>query len=692
MFGLSIADAMNDIYTQELRFELKKSQKSVLVKPVSGSLIAEALFGCYPRGEAFNYFQENYRYVFEPEELVASPESWKKAFKAGALTPMRFTRYKTEPEIGWRDSLTIFVFDPASPLDCIDLWNMRSESISMFAVPINWWNDLLPEIRAILRAEHRPMRGNSHGVMHRGTIEFGRSIPEERAKALAEAAGNELVDGSVLFKGWRTPVWRPAENGRRTASEGPVRIKVAEKRVTLEINEQHLTANVECLSPDFAEQYGGHDLRWVNTIQPSQFHEDRLGTTLPFNSFDPYSAMLQSFGEPVLIGREGWSIGQRYKDMSSRLKIPEAENAVASALKHYGIDAKLSEPGHIAKQILGHIDGLWGVRMLADPETLEMLNIMAGGIRRKGVGNEETEELFDRRSKSIRDWQALVQRRKKKGFGVESLQDFTTRNIIRLGIKSKCPNCALTNWHNLSVVDYNVVCERCQKDYPFPQANLEKNNDNWAFRVVGPFAVPDYARGSYGALLALNALNKITVSQDRLSFSTAVSLSFDGMEAEADFVALHAPERHGTLADPELIICEAKSFGSGPLITAKDLTKLRLIAQKIEGAVIVISVLRNHFVAEELKLLKPFVRWCRRPGGNGEMRNPVILLTGHEAFSQIDIGHTWKELGGVHAQFEGCNHRDSLSAFAEATQSIHLGLPGYHSELYEKLKTKRKNR
>lgn len=690
-FGLSILDAMRDIYERELRFDMKQSRTAVLVKPQSRSLLTETVFGCYPGGKLVDYFRSNYRTVFSPAELDPTPEAWLKGFKNGGLTPLRFTRYKLEAEPGWRD-LTVFVFDPTSPLDAIDLWNMRSQPRSALPVPLEWWPQLLPELRDILRVEHRPIKSNPFGSMHRGTIEFARSISQERATEMAREIAGDLPQGSVNIRHWPTPIWREPEYGHTFRDHGPLVMKSAEKRITLPLDKSTLFVSFETLSPEFAQQYGANDIRWVNTLQPSQFYTDHIGTTLPFNTFDPYFTMIQGYGEPVLIGREGWSMGQRYKDVSAHLTIPTPEAAVISALKRYGIEARLSEPGHIAKQILGHLDSLRGVRLLADPETLDMLNTMAGGIRRKGTGVAEIEELFDRRSKSVADWHALVERRKKQGYGVSGLEDFTTPGVIRLGLQSKCPNCVYLNWHSLSAVDYDVTCERCQRSYPFPQAGLQKNNRNWSFRVIGPFAVPDYARGSYGALLALKALGSMHMGHDPMSYATALSLRFDGIEAEADFVALRSPERMGSQSDPELIICEAKSFGAGPLITAKDLAKLRAIARKIEGAVIVISVLRNHFIKDEQKALESFVRWCRQPDRNGEMRNPVILLTGHEAFCQFDIGMTWKELGGEHAKFEGHQHRESLRAFAEATQSIHLGLKSYHTEMHEKWEAKRKSK
>ncbi|QJU57385.1 hypothetical protein HL653_05900 [Sphingomonas sp. AP4-R1] len=688
-FGLSVLDAMRDIHSRELRFEMKQARKAIIVKPQSGSLLTEVMFGCYPGGKLVDYFRKNYCSAFEAEQLVATPDAWLAVFQKGDLTPLRFTRYKIEPELGWRDTLTLFVFDPSSPLDCIDLWNMRSQPGSVLPVPLDWWSPILSELRNALRREHRPIKGNPFGSMHRGTLEFARSIDPDRATAMASEMAGDLDKGSMSVRHWPRPVWRVGDHDQRPRDNSPQVFKAAEKRINLSLDKASLAASFETLSPEFADKYGSNDLRWVNTIQPLNFYGDYVGTTLPFNTFDPYFTMIQGFGDPVLIGREGWTLGQRYKDLSARLTIPTPEAAVISALKRHGIEARLSEPGHIAKQILGHLKGLRGVQLLADPETLDMLNTMAGGIRRKGSGETETEELFDRRSKPVRDWHSLVERRKAQGFGISGLEDFTGSGVIRLGLQSRCPTCANLNWHTLTAVDYDVICERCQRSYPFPQAGLQKNNGNWSFRVIGPFAVPDYARGSYGALLALRAISTMDMGHDSMSYSTALSLSFDGIDAEADFVALRSPERHGSQSDPELIICEAKSFGTGQLIAAKDLAKLRAIAKKIEGAVIVISVLRDRFHPEELKLLGPFVKWCRQPDKRGGMRNPVILLTGHETFCHFDIGMTWKQLGGEYAKFEDYRHRDNLRAFADATQAIHLGLKPHQTEMFEKWEAKR---
>jgi hypothetical protein len=311
---------------------------------------------------------------------------------------------------------------------------------------------------------------------------------------------------------------------------------------------------------------------------------------------------------------------------------------------------------------------------------------MAGGVRLRTGNGGEQEEVFDRRSRSIKDWQDLVARRSKRHR--VSLDEFTKRNVIRLGVETDCPHCQAINWHGLSSVDYEVPCERCLKSYPFPQAKLRTRNRNWAYRVIGPFSVPDYARGAYSTLLALAVMEHFGPGHQHMTCATGLTLKLEDCEIEADFVTWHAEQSFGQVLPPRLVIGETKSFGAGELIKPKDIQRLRTLATRLPGTAIVFAVMRDHFTPKETALLLSFVRWCRRPDADGRPSNPVILLTGHELFFDFSLGHTWKQLGGKHCQFSDYRHTRHIEAFADSTQSIYLGLPSFESERWEKLRAK----
>ena len=68
----------------------------------------------------------------------------------------------------------------------------------------------------------------------------------------------------------------------------------------------------------------------------------------------------------IAVGSEGWVYPQRYKNFSQWVTLLRADEAIAGSLKQLGVEAELSEPGHIAKQMLEHLGGRWGVHLLAD--------------------------------------------------------------------------------------------------------------------------------------------------------------------------------------------------------------------------------------------------------------------------------------------------------------------------------------
>jgi hypothetical protein len=104
-----------------------------------------------------------------------------------------------------------------------------------------------------------------------------------------------------------------------------------------------------------------------------------------------------------------------------------------------------------------------------------------------------------------------------------------------------------------------------------------------------------------------------------------------------------------------------------------------VVASKLPGAIIVIAVLRDHFLPTEKRILERFVKWGRRLNVDREPTNPVLLLTSKELMFHYFLSATWKELGGAHARFSADDHSRSLQALADATQQIYQGSPSFVS-------------
>ena len=678
--GLSVIDVLTDIYQSERRFQLRDHRAAVIVKPSGNSALVAALFGHYPDDERSRYFTNSYRDVFKPTDIEASPDTWLKVYNEGAITPLNITAHKLETSRNWQNGPRVFVFDPSKGTDLIDLWNLRLEPYPVVPIPIDRWINLVGPVKEIIETKYGPFRGEAHRTIHHRTIEFARSIERHRRQESLSLLDSKGPQGEWSPKSWPSFVWKQRVNHD---ADPPHRLKITaqEKRFWVTVPDlERPTANFETLAPDFASMYGGgRHARWVNVVNLTSFHGNQIATVLPFNLSTPAWLRMGTTSDRVVVGTEGWSFSHRYRGSSAHIRLQSHEEAVIESLKHLGVEGSLSDSGHIAKQVLQHVGGLRGLHLLADADTLKLLNEMAGGTRRRKEGEAEVEEVFHRRTRSEPHWKAhLAKRAKRTRFLPVEMSQFTDNKVLRLGLSTNCPQCTAANWHSLSDVDYVITCERCLEQYPFPQGALRRKNDSWGYRVIGPFSTPDYARGSYGALLALRVINDMGREPDSITFSTAVELRMDdGPPCEIDYAAWFSRESFEHNFPPVLVFGEAKSFGGGDLITRDELDSLRRLASKFPNSAIVVSVLRPEFTENELRLLLPFVNWTRRLDQYSRPRNLVILLTGVELFHEFSVESTWCGLGGRYERFANNESTRSLMGLAQATQALHLDLPSF---------------
>ena len=672
-FGLSMVDPLQKIYETEQRFELRDKRSAYLVAPGRTAAMVEALFGAYPSEETSRHFSRAFQDVYQPARAAASVDVWRRAYLDRAITPLLATGHGLDVERDWRHGPVILVFDPKKTTDLIDLWNMRAESYPVFPVPKDWLPQLVGDIARIIVDEYRQVAGAGAGVMHRARVEFSRSMSPESVAESTDALNAELQSGKnperssdfLYVSTSREKVW-VKEQDKHGPQRSRIQLIAKERRVDAPVQEgARPYVRFDSLAPEFARRYALGKFRWTNAIRLSNYGEANVATVLPFNTYGVAWPRLGSLRSPVLVGSEGWCLGETHKDSMQTLRLYSQEEAVIGSLGVLGIEAELSDPGQIARQIVEHVGGLRNMHLLADIGTLKLLNTMAGGTGRW---------------KSIGAWKRVLSSRPTNLMVPEAtLKQFTDRNIIRLGVTTSCAHCQAVNWSSLTTVDYELTCERCRKPYAFPQSALSRKKGNWAYRVVGPFSVPDYARGSYGALLALNAIRNAVSGMEPITYSTALSLSFDGLRREADFVLWYSRDSTGRNSRPTLVVGEAKSMGRGDLIRDADVEKLKDIGSKLPGSMIAVSVLKKGFSKTEQARLRRLVRWGRRLNNEGGPTNPVLLLTGTEIFFQGPFYSAWKRKGGAYAEFAD-RYMEDLPGIAEATVGIYLGLPSFAQE------------
>lgn len=358
----------------------------------------------------------------------------------------------------------------------------------------------------------------------------------------------------------------------------------------------------------------------------------------------------------------------------------------------------MSEAGRIAKQMLESLGGFWGLHLFDDVNSIQFINKLANSarVKRKAENGEFVEEEFLGRAANIEQWEAMIAKRIEGGAHHRvGLSNYIDKNAIRAGLETSCTHCSAKNWHGLDEVSYKVKCSRCLKTYDFPQGNLKKHNKNWKYRVVGPFAVPNYAQGAYASLLTIRFFSQFFMRDNSSSYSTAIDIVTSKENCEVDFAIWLSDEAgHDIQGEPRLVIGEAKSFAIDA-VREKDITQLKLVAGLMPESVLVISVLKTEFSDAEIQLLKEFVEWTRE-SDNYQPRHWVILLTGTELFTEF-LTNTWKEMGEPYSRFADYHYTSYFESLSDATLEIYLGLPSYYQYresqrkgVAKKLKKKRK--
>lgn len=702
-FGQNIFDLYKNLYEREFKFVPRHEHHVALFESGSpdDNAFVEAAFGGFPKHGPLEPIAQAYRDAFDPEQLVPNAESWALVIKERFRLPLHFTRQglKRDPE-GWSQQI-LFVVDPTSAPDLIDLWNIRQFHPVVLPVNLQWFEESRDFLTEFIRANHRPLPRNPHGVMIHTTVQFGRSISEDHAKAVVEKAGlDKLPSGSWAFKFgydriWITSrddhVWHP----RRAC----VSAKSTDLELTVSIDRSESSVRFSALSPDFVDKYGDGPASWMNILKFHNYYgrNEHFALALPSNFIGDGSPQLR-IGSTTLVSREGLVLPQEYQEHREYVRLITGREAIIDWLRRHDVKAEPSDPGRIADQVLRSLEGFWGVRLIADRKTLELLDKMAKSVRKYKDG---TVEEFPDRAVSVQEWQALLARRANdhSGDGL-TLDRFIKANILKLGISIQCPNCIKSNWCGIGNFREQLTCERCLTDFDFPQGSLDFNKTPWQYRVVGPFSVPDFAGGAYATVLALRVFAKNLGHRDsKLTYAPGLHLTIkeetpsetipqtikEEPTPEIDFTFWYQRgEMWGQEEEPVLVFGEAKSFAV-ECFKEKDVARMRKLANKFPGAFLVFAVLKETLSDREKTDIAALATWGREQLDDGRPRAPVIVLTGTELFSSWNITAAWKDLADKRGQFAKTPllHLDNLWTLADLTQQIYLDLPDRYEAIHK---------
>jgi hypothetical protein len=256
--------------------------------------------------------------------------------------------------------------------------------------------------------------------------------------------------------------------------------------------------------------------------------------------------------------------------------------------------------------------------------------------------------------------------------------------ILTLGLELQCIFCGQRSWYSLAQLDTSLVCSHCMRQYEFPSADPPR--DAWHYRSVGPFSIPDFAKGSFTVALALRFLAML--GHGDICFAPPFLLKTHAhRELESDLGAFLQPDILGRQC-PFLILGECKSFNR---FEQGDIARLSRLARAFPGATLLLCTLRDKLEPPEKQAIGKLALGGRRSLQADTWRNPVVVLTATELLSEMGIPSSWQRKGGRAArlaeQYSSMRAQlPNLQGLADITQQLHLDLEDYYSWLEADIK------
>jgi len=695
--GQGVFDLYRHLYKTEYQFIRRSKENIVSIFSTKTNLhpFCACVFGSFPDDADLKYFSSGFRDAFDPNEVELTADSFPNIFRSESITALQLGSSQLEVNYQNHGNPEIFIMDAMDSRDLMDFWNLRAFGESVLPVPVQWLRELSPFCKEIIKLNYRPLPGNDNGVMIRATVSFARSIPTANIEPLYNEFLRIDEPNSNVRRDWYPGIWRPSPgfSVRRTR---PI-LSAGEKTFDTQLDGDKTDISFESISPDFAERYGGANARWANVIKLRDWSgKDQLATVFPCNYRSQDFIQFAPGRESTLYTTEGFVSFPAYKGMSNTWNLESGTTAIRKWLKLSGVEAELSDAGRSTEQVINTLGGFYGVQCFAHADIVKLLNKISRSPIAPSIQNHKLKNLIDQAVKGD-IWRH------------NNFEGLVERGAVKLGLEIKCTKCGSWSWHSIKDLDDEVTCSLCLRQFNFPTIDPgSKQNSHWAYRLVGPFALPDYAKGGYAASLTIRFFSRVFGGHDRaLTWSAGQILRLENADkVEADVILWHQRKTIlGLDYQTELIFGEAKSFRGEnaderrsikDAFQAEDVERMKRLATRFPGAILVFATMKqaSDLSHDEIDRLTKLATWGREyVREKRQTRAPVIVLTGVELFASFHLGTAWEAVGGRHAQFAQQHGRlDNLRKLADVTQQLYLGMPSYDQWMQTKWERRRQIR
>jgi hypothetical protein len=594
----------------------------------------------------------------------------------------------------------VFLMDADDLNDILLYWNYRALGWRILPVPVQVvGNEFLRKHAAdFIEANYWPMRRNPSLYNHT-TILKSPKVTGTQLQEFAASLSLKPAPAGAPYKmslcSWLPRFWDEWARSKDGADRAVVRAE--EMRVPIRIENNNF--QFQPLMPPFAREYSGHGTpRCANELELSVYGDNyQHAQVIPAGGSKLARAAHFSGINDLRCSNDGIVFFPKLTRWSQSMSVPSAEAIFSAWFEERGWRVSISDKGHVIKQLLRQMGGLWNLNWLTEEQVLRFLM----DIPKLGP-------ICDR------DFRSRLNKVAKTGGQIPAerfAEWLVESNIVRLGLEVACPKCRQRSWYSVAEADYTLVCRQCLESYRLPAETLKAMP--WAYRGAGAFGskvevltansatavyedvsraerveivertasqpqnakVPDRLQGGLSVLLLVHML--ASDMHPPLTPLLSFNASKDGQNLEVDLALFIRQMRSGIYQD-DVVFAECKSFHGR--FTQKNVRRMENFAQQFPGAVVIFATLRRELDAPEKRLLIPFVNRGRRRLSNARPNNPVIIFTGNELFSSYGPRHAWRDLGPPFSHHADEYGEDRVFvSLADATQQLYLGLPSIHA-------------
>ena len=666
-YGIGLFEILDYFIHEELRF-IRREPINIFIprfkKPYS--LFLASVFGELP-DDLDKVFWNRYSKQIGANKVKCDISNYSNCWKNNrfyfsGLSSLYINKVKPH---SWFGDSYIFYLDATKTSDIIDYWNLRALGWNVIPVPKQAFKKetIKKFVRNFIEKNFYPYKYSSN-IYHNTTIIKSYYTTSEEMEQFVNSLGivppsksNQL---KVAFQHWYPRIWDEWAREKDNAECCDLESDSTEYEPT----GKQGSFRLKTLTPKFINRSSFGKACFANEIIIHSY-----GDKVPIAEVFPQGGreLAGAFGFMLSpsehrFSKKGLVYLSPYPNLSVSLIKPEAEDIFLAWLENRGWQAELSPAGRIAKQMLKQLGGICGINILANENLVELLGEMQGEKIKK-------HSEFNRRiSKFIKPEWGDIDKGKLQEFTKNRIQKLVNVGVIQVGMELQCPICHQRSWYSIKEVDYSLKCPKCLAQFHFPSHSPKKIQ--WSYRTVGPFSSSNQAYGAYSVLLTLRFFTQLL--HGAITPITSFVLIKDKKEIGEVDLGLFFRELRFLSGKIEVIFAECKTYNR---FTRKDIKRMRVIANKFPGAVMVFATLRDSFTKSEKKYLCDFVSKYREYWEANRPYNPVLILTGTELFSDLGPPFCWREKGDIYAEAaKNFSAMYDLFHLCDITQQLYLGL------------------